>query len=187
MAFKGHVSFWHNQRLVRTGYLIRQDIANWHKSKCGLLVVDPHGSLYDGLINWIAWHPEELKKVPIVPIDLRQKDWTVAYNVMRERSSADPSVIVTNFVQAMAYVWGVAGTDQTPLFNRVGSNVLWTLYENGLTLLAAEYLLDYSNKLLRARMAEQLSKYSVAVDVRASNTMSHRDYDAMYWRTTWLK
>jgi DNA helicase HerA-like ATPase len=26
--------------------LIRQDIANWEKSGCGMLVLDPHGSLY---------------------------------------------------------------------------------------------------------------------------------------------
>lgn len=36
--------------------LIRQDIRNWSKSKCGVLVLDPHGSLYDGLINWLAWN-----------------------------------------------------------------------------------------------------------------------------------
>src|SRR6266478_5870640 len=63
--------------------LIRQDIARWHESKCGLLVLDPHGSLYDSLINWIAWQEPHLKKVPIVPIDLRQSDWTVGYNVIR--------------------------------------------------------------------------------------------------------
>ena len=116
-------------------FLIRQDIANWHKSKCGLIVLDPHGSLYDGLMNWISWNEPSLKKVPIVPIDLRQTDWTVAYNVMRPRTKADPSVIVNNFVQAMAYVWGADGTNQTPLFARIGSNVLWTLYENQMTLL----------------------------------------------------
>ena len=52
--------------------LVRQDIKNWHKSKCGALVIDPHGSLYNSLINWIAWSAPYLKGVPIVPIDLRQ-------------------------------------------------------------------------------------------------------------------
>ena len=31
--------------------IIRQDIKQWHKSKCGMLVLDPHGSLYDSLIE----------------------------------------------------------------------------------------------------------------------------------------
>jgi hypothetical protein len=28
---------------------------NWSKSKCGMIVIDPHGNLYDNLINWLAW------------------------------------------------------------------------------------------------------------------------------------
>jgi len=160
-------------------YLCRQDIANWPINKCGMLVLDPHGSLADGLMNWISWHAPELKKVPIVPIDLRQTDWTVGYNVMRKRSKADPSVIVNNFVQAMAYVWGVNGTDQTPLFNRMASNFLWTIYENNLTLIEAERLINRTDKLFRAEMAEKLSKRSVFQDLTFSNTLSPRDFDAM--------
>src|ERR1051325_1316478 len=57
-------------------FLIRQDIANWRNSKCGVLVLDPHGSLYDSLIEWLAWHDIQ---APIIPIDLRQDDWVVSY------------------------------------------------------------------------------------------------------------
>jgi hypothetical protein len=159
-------------------YLLRQDIAKWHQSKCGLLLLDPHGSLYDSLINWIAWNEPHLKKVPIVPIDLRQTDWTVAYNVMRPRTQADPSVIVSNFVQAMSYVWGVDGTAQTPLFARVGSNVLWTLYEKQMTLLETEYLIDRTNKRMRTEMTTGLAKRSVAQDWAYANALSPRDFDA---------
>ena len=30
-------------------YLIRQDIVNWRKSECGLLLLDPHGDIYNGM------------------------------------------------------------------------------------------------------------------------------------------
>jgi len=159
-------------------YLIRQDIANWHKSKCGMLLLDPHGSLYDSLVNWISWNEPYLKNVPIVPIDLRQTDWTVGYNVMRPRTKADPSVIISNFIQAMAYVWGAEGTDKTPLFARIGSNVLWTLYENGMTLLESEYLIDRTNRMMRSEMATALSKRSVVKDWEYANTLSPKDFDA---------
>src|SRR6266568_4324770 len=62
--------------------LIRQDILAWRKSRCGLLLLDPHGSLYDGLINWLARN--EIDR-PIIPIDLRQDDWIVSYNLLRQR------------------------------------------------------------------------------------------------------
>jgi hypothetical protein len=158
--------------------LARQDIVNWPESKCGMLLLDPHGSLYDSLINWIAWKEPHLKDIPIVPIDLRGGDWTVAYNVLRPRPKADTSVIVTNFVQAMSYVFGVDGTATTPLFARVGSDVLWPLYENKMTLLEAEYLIDRINKRIRSEITQGISKRSVAQAWEYANTLSPRDFDA---------
>jgi DNA segregation ATPase FtsK/SpoIIIE-like protein len=35
-------------------YLIRQDIVKWRGSECGLLLLDPHGAIYDGLMHWLA-------------------------------------------------------------------------------------------------------------------------------------
>ena len=110
--------------------------------------------LYDSLINWVTWNAPHLKNVPIVPIDMRQTDWTVGYNVLRARDKAAASVIIGNLIQAMAYVWGADGTDKTPLFNRIGSNVLWTLYENQATLLESEFLIDRTNKRVRSEMSE---------------------------------
>ena len=120
--------------------LIRQDIKNWYRSKCGALIIDPHGSLYDSIINWVAWNEPYLKHVPIVPIDLRQKDWTIGYNVMRPRTVADPSVVISNFVQAMAYVWGADGTQGTPLFARLAKEVLWPVYEKNMTLYEVQHI-----------------------------------------------
>jgi hypothetical protein len=159
-------------------HLLRQDIAQWHENKCGLLLLDPHGSLYDSLINWISWNEDVLKGVPIVPIDLRQKDWTIAYNVIRPRTQAEASVVVENFVQAMAYVWGVDGTTTTPLFARNGKNILWTLYENKLTLLESEYLIDRMNKRMRSEMSSGVSKRSIVQDWAYANSLSPKDFDA---------
>src|SRR5207247_1314811 len=47
--------------------LIQQDIISWHKSKCGVLLLDPHGSLFDSLTSWLAWHNIDR---PIITIDL---------------------------------------------------------------------------------------------------------------------
>lgn len=158
--------------------LIRQDIKQWHKTKCGALIIDPHGSLYNSLINWIAWNEKYLKDIPIVPIDLRQKDWTIGYNVMRPRPTADPDVLISNMVLAMAYVFGVDGTATTPLFARQGSNVFWPIYEKKLTLLEAEYLIDRTNKRIRTELTQGLSKRSVAQDWAFANSLSPRDFDA---------
>ena len=164
-------------------YLVRQDIKNWHKSKCGALIIDPHGSLYNSLINWVAWNEPYLKDVPIVPIDLRQKDWTIAYNVLRPRTVADPSVVVSNFVQAMAYVWGADGTQQTPLFGRLSKEVLWPIYEKKMTLNEVKYLIDRVNKRIRTELTEGLTKDSATQGWEFSNALSPKDFNTQFSST----
>ncbi len=155
--------------------LIRQDIKNWRKSKCGLLLLDPHGSLYDSLMGWLAWSGLD---VPIIPIDLRRDDWVVAYNVLRQRPVADPAVVVNNFVQAMAYVWGQADTTQTPLFARWASNILRALYEKKLTLVEAEHLTDRLAKQSRQLLTDRLGSPAVARDWNYAQTLTPKDFEA---------
>lgn len=161
-------------------HLIRQDIVNWRKSKCGLLLLDPHGSLYDSLMAWLTWTGFDR---PVIPIDLRRDDWGVAYNVLRPRAVADPAVIVNDFVQAMAYVWGQSNTSQTPLFNRWASNILWTLYEKKQTLLETEYLTDRTGKRLRRALTEDLKSRSVANDWAFADTLSPKEFEAQIGST----
>lgn len=162
--------------------LIRQDIKAWRKSGCGLLVLDPHGSLYDSLMRWLAWNQPHLDR-PVVPIDLRRDDWVVAYNLMRQRKLADPQVIVDEFVQAMAYVWGESGTDRTPLFARWASNVIRTLYEKNLTLVEATHLISRMDKRMRQGMAGNLSDKAVVEDWQFANTLTPVQFDAQIGST----
>lgn len=118
-------------------YLVRQDIQAWPRTQCGVLVVDPHGEMFDGLMAWVATN--KLTHLPLVPVDLRRQDQIISYNVLRERA-AEPSVVIDNFVKAMAYVWGQQGTDQTPLFERWASNLLYALYYRKKTLADAAHL-----------------------------------------------
>jgi len=163
--------------------LVRQDIKQWHKSKCGALIIDPHGSLYDSLINWIAWNEKLLKDVPIVPVDLRQRDWTIGYNVVRPRAEAERSVLVENMILAMAYVFGLDGTTQTPLFSRRGSSVLWSLLEKQMTLLEAEFLIDPVNKQMRSELTSGLSQRSIAQEWAFANSLSPKDFDQQFSST----
>lgn len=160
-------------------HLIRQDIVNWRKSKCGLMVLDPHGTLYDNLVEWLAWNNIER---PIVPIDLRRDDWVVAYNVLRQRT-ADPAVLVDNFTDAMAYVWGQGGTDKTPLFARWAGNVLRALYEKKLTLVEAQYLVDRVAKQVRYALTSDLKERLDRQDWEFADTLSAKDFESQIGST----
>src|SRR5450755_3527306 len=160
--------------------LIRQDIKNWSKSKCGLLLFDPHGNLYDDLMDWIAW--KKLDR-PVIPIDLRQDDWVISYNLLRKRKSADPRVVVGNLISAMAYVWGQAGTDETPLFEQWAGNVLTTLFEKNLTLVDSERLFNRAGKDVRHALTSDLEDQSSQSDWQLANTLSAKDFDAQIGST----
>lgn len=161
--------------------LIRQDIIAWRKSKCGMLVLDPHGNLYDSLTQWLAWN--KLDDRPVIPIDLRQDDWIVSYNLLRQRKLADPAVLVDNITDAMAYVWGQGGTNQTPLFARWVGNVLRTLYEKNLTLVEAERLVSRVETELRYLLTADLKDSPSRQDWQFANTLNPKDFESQVGST----
>lgn len=154
-------------------HLIRQDIAANRASGCGVLVIDPHGSLYDNLVAWMTM--ANLHR-PLILIDMREADWVVSYNVLRKRQHANPSVVVDNFVQAMAHVWGETGTDRTPLFARWAGNTLRALYEQGFTLADAMHLLS-DRADVRAAMTRSLKEPIARDDWDRANALRPQDFE----------
>jgi hypothetical protein len=132
-------------------YLIRQDILAWPTSRCGLIVFDPHGAMFDSLMQWIA--ASGLRHLPIIPIDLRRRDSIVSYNVLRRRTVGQPSVIVGGLARAIVHAWGQGNMDNTPLLAKWLTVLLGALYEQGHTLLDAMHLL-HNPDLRRAMTAD---------------------------------
>jgi hypothetical protein len=156
--------------------LIRQDIKAWPESKCGLLLLDPHGSVYQNLLDWLAAGGNASLKRPVVLLDLTQQDTVVAYNVLRRRDEASRSVIIDALVEAIAHVWGAANTTATPLFARWASNLLSLLYENQMTLAEAAALLN--DFPLRQTLAAGLDKDSLAYrDWEVAGNLNVKDFE----------
>jgi hypothetical protein len=99
-------------------HLVRQDIKAWPQSRCGLLLLDPHGSVYRNTIEWLAAGGQAALKRPVIPIDLTQDEWVVAYNLLRRRKSASSSVVVGALMSAIMHVFGTDSARQTPLLAR---------------------------------------------------------------------
>jgi hypothetical protein len=157
-------------------HIVRQDIRNWRKSTCGLLLLDPHGAVYDGVMQWLTRHSYIYSR-PIIPIDLRRDDWVVAYNLLRERKAA-ASVITANMVDALAYVWGAGSTDATPLFARTATMVFRALYEHRLTLSDALFILEHANQDFRAVLAQAIEDEVTRESLKRINTLRTADYNA---------
>jgi hypothetical protein len=157
-------------------HLIRQDIINWRKSECGLLLLDPHGAIYDGIMSWHARTSYIYDDRPVIPIDLRRDDWVVAYNLLRPREQVVASVVTDNLVDACAYMWGSGGTDATPRLARNMATVFQTLYEHGLTLAEVLKVLDFGSHELRAQLARGTKNETARGDLLRLNTLKPADY-----------
>jgi hypothetical protein len=157
-------------------HLIRQDIMNWRKSECGLLLLDPHGAIYDGIMSWHARTSYIYDDRPVIPIDLRRDDWVVAYNLLRPREQVVASVVTDNLVDACAYMWGAGGTDATPRLARNMATVFQTLYEHGLTLAEVLKVLDFGSHELRAELARGTKNETARGDLLRLNTLKLSDY-----------
>jgi hypothetical protein len=163
-------------------HLIRQDIKAWLDSKCGLLLLDPHGSVYHNLVAWMAKNHRAFSERPVMLIDLGKNDSVVAYNVLRRRDQASRSVVIDALVEAIAHVWGAANTTATPLFARWASNLLTLLYANRLTLAEASALLD--DFPLRQTLAESLEDGGMARrDWAVAGKLNAKDFEAQVGST----
>lgn len=88
---------------------------------CGLLLIDPHGSLYDGIMQWLAGKQAGAPHRPHRP---PLKDWVVSQNLLRKCETGDPEVLVNNLADTIARVWGQGGLVDAPRFARWVMNVL---------------------------------------------------------------
>jgi hypothetical protein len=157
-------------------HLVRQDIKAWRDSRCGVLLLDPHGSVYHNVVDWLADGGSAALKRPVVLIDPSRSDRILAYNVLRQRETAAKWVVIDALVEAIAHVWGAANTQQTPLFARWASNLLTLLYQNKLTLAEATTLLD--DLPLRQTLAGQLDEESLARrDWAMAGQLNARDFE----------
>lgn len=120
---------------------IRQDIANWKQSESGLLLLDPHGEIFNALVAWLARTPR-YKRLPIVLIDLSRDDRLVGYSPLRMRAGVSPAVAASQFVDAVLHAFGQLDPTATPTITRVLSTITQTLLVTGMPLPQVFDLLD---------------------------------------------
>lgn len=132
--------------------MARQDLQRWPDHQCPLVVLDPHGTLYAGLMAYAA--AEGLDHWPIVPLDLRRDDLVVSYDLLRKREGVDPAVVCRSFVDAILHAWGQSNSNETARL----ATWLWTLlmlaYERECSLAEALHLIREPD--LRQRVAAEV-------------------------------
>lgn len=180
-AFKTHLYIVGASRTGKTKQLeniLRQIIMGQRHNGPGLLLLDPHGTLYNDLIRYFASHPAI--KRPILCVDPSRDDFVVPYNILRKRiddngREAEPSVVARQVLDTLAYAWGAAGTQETPTFHRMASNLLHTLYLKQETTNEAFHYLQVLNRELRQALTENIERPTVSAHWQDIDSMTKRE------------
>ena len=118
--------------------LIRQDVQN---KEVGLILLDPHGSLYHSVIDYAAhYHPKLAERFVLFNPSDPQKG-IVGFNpIVSDTNNID--FIVSSLVSAVLKVSGQYNVRDTPRINRWLTNIFYPLVSNSLTLLEAGPLIS---------------------------------------------
>lgn len=125
--------------------LARQDIESGH----AVIVIDPHESLYQGLVAHCAWRRP---RRPVYLCDLSVGDMVQPLGLLAP-VDGDPSVLVDRCVEGTIKACGMTNTDQTPRLEKWLRAFYAVLMERGVSLAEAEPLLDYYARDVRAYLA----------------------------------
>jgi len=140
--------------------LIRQDITD---RNCGLCLIDPHGSLYDEIVAYVAqtrptladrfilFNPaaeyEQIAGFNPIPADITHFDYTLS-----------------TLISACLKAWGQDNTDTTPRISRWLRNVFYPILAKRLTLLESAPLVDAYSKDEREALLAGISNSLVIGD-----------------------
>lgn len=152
-------------------HMIVQDIDAWLDTKCGVVVIDPHGALVEAVVRQLA---ERNLDRPLVVFDLADPEWVTGYNVLRRRAVGEPMAAITAFIQSIGFVFGARGATETPLFARHAQTLFYTLYERDRTLVEIMSLLETRD--LWGVLAQAMNESFTKRELEQSATMSERDF-----------
>jgi hypothetical protein len=134
--------------------MIRQDIIAGN----GLCLIDPHGTLYDKVVQWCALNDvEERRQIHL--FEPTVEGWTFGFNPLAfnvsDRYEAD--YCVDSVMKVFSQVWGGEDTTKTPLLKRCLKMTLFTLVANGMTLVEARDLTSAEDpRKIRAYLTSNL-------------------------------
>ena len=157
-------------------WMIRQDILDGR----GVCLIDPHASLYEGLVEWMA-NKRSLKQ-RVVLFDPSVDDWVFGFNPLR-KTSVDVSFQMDAMVRACAKVWGDADLDQTPLLKRCLRNVFYVLAEKGLTLVEAMHLISDTAPEVRRRLTADIVDPYTRQEWQGFNRMKPHEFRDVFGST----
>lgn len=152
--------------------LIRQDILSGE----GLCLLDPHGSLYDDVVEWCAATGLLDKRDNILLFDPAAEGWTFGFNPLNlgTRDPARVADAIDAIVKAIAHIWGSEDLSRTPRLYRRLPAILYAAWAHGMTLPEAVELCRKTSK--QTHLTEDVPDEHFRAEWREFNALDVRDF-----------
>lgn len=138
-------------------HIARQLIYN----KQGLCVIDPHGNLYNDLLNYlVATNPPR----EIILFNPSYREKIVGFNPFLS-TGGDPNIQATRMSQAAVKAWGMKNTNDTPRLERWLQALFLLLIENNYPLGFIDYLVTFGQKELRNYLIDSIKSSSLKTEM----------------------
>ena len=131
-------------------HLIRQDILAGR----GLCLIDPHGELYENVLEWCAYTRLDRE---IIPLNASRGEHIVGFNPLL-RAAGDVAAHVDRCLEAILKAWGAANSDQSPRLDRILGALLTAIIEaDDLTLCEADYFIEHHHEDVRRFLTSRIA------------------------------
>jgi hypothetical protein len=133
-------------------YIVRELI----KAGEGLCLIDPHGTLYDMVVNWLAYLDPDLSE--IIPFNPSYPEKVVGFNPFWLDGEKTEERIMTKadrMLEATLRVWGITDTSNAPRLERWLRCLFYIVIEQDCSLEIARYFRGNQHAEIRTRIIQQ--------------------------------
>lgn len=133
----------------------------------GLCLIDPHGDLYERVLDFCAWlhvkYPKQQIAQRVIPFNVADQRHIFGFNPAA-RNARVLTYQVVALMEAIRKAWGQDSFDQTPRLARWLFNAAYALIEADLTLVQSKHLLDPKPNPYRAGIIERLKNPDIKAE-----------------------
>lgn len=130
-------------------WMIRGDL----KNRQGFCLLDPHGTLYNDVVNYCS---HKVMSRDIIPLNLSAPNSIVGFNPFQKASIASVAVQVDRRIAATMHAWNVESTDQTPTLERTLRLIYTVMLDQNLALPQIQHLIDFNAGQVRGQLIDRL-------------------------------
>ena len=150
-------------------WMIRGDL----KNRQGFALLDPHGTLYNDVVNYAAHH---VLTRDIIPLNLSAPNSIVGFNPFQKANITSVSVQVDRRIAATMHAWNVESTDQTPTLERTLRLIYTVMLDQNLPLPQVQHLIDFNSGKIRGQLIDRLQTPLIQKEWRELQVLKPKEW-----------